>query len=162
MTARRWSRRPGSGRPQGRRRLGVARSFLAIVAGGLALAGCSSVRNDLGTGNSSCYVALPSAAAAVSHRGHLHGVRLVSAASLRARVPALYDAAVAEGQHSVCLVAFTGEFKRAEVQSPAGQAQGDLAVVELGYPDHRLLRTLVITRQPLPFGHSHISFLFPL
>lgn len=139
---------------------------LAVAAlaagGGLGLAGCSAVRNDLGTSSSSCYEALPMASAAVHHRGHLHGVRLVSAASLRTRAPSLYEVAATEGQKSVCLVAFTGEFTRPAVRRPAGQVEGDLAVVELGYPDGRLLRTLLITRQPLPFGHSHIIFQFRL
>lgn len=146
----------------GRRGVRRCRLVLAVLAaaGGLVLASCSSVRNDLGTGNSSCYMALPAASAAVHHRGHLHGVRLESTTALRTRAPLLYQAATAEDQHSVCLVAFTGRFTRAEVLRPAGQATGDLAVVELGYPDHRVLQTLLFTRQPVPFGHSHI--LFPL
>ena len=146
----------------GRRGVRRCRLAMAVLAatGGLVLASCSSVRNDLGTGNSSCYVALPAASAAVHHRGHLHGVRLESTAALRSRAPLLYRAATAGDQLSVCLVAFTGRFTRAEVLRPTGQAAGDLAVVELGYPDHRVLQTLLLTRQPVPFGHSHI--LFPL
>ena len=142
-------------RPQAWRTWRALFGALAAAAG-LGFAGCTSVRNDLGTSSGACYEAIPAATAAVHHHGELHGVRLVGTGALRGRAPALYRAATAAHQRNVCLVAFTGEYSSAGVTDPVGKASGDVAVVELGYPDHRVLGTLVLIRQPLPFGHSHI------
>jgi hypothetical protein len=132
----------------------------AIVASAIGLAACSSVRNELGTSSSNCYVALPAAAGAVDHEGHLYGVRLVTVASLRHRAPNLYRAASGAPPPKVsrvCLVAFSGHFRASTVHDPVGQRAGFLAVVELGYPGNRLLATWVAPHQALVFGHSHIS-----
>lgn len=146
---------------RGRRRRAGTR--LAGVAAALALAaallgGCASVRNELGTANSACYISLPRAVAAVHDHGHLFGVRLVNVASLQHRAPLLYRAARrAPGKKvgQVCLVAFAGTFRSAEVEDAAGNATGRLAVVELAYPAKRLFATLIVQHPPLPFGHSH-------
>ena len=161
----RWlgARRPGTGRrpAPGRRRrsvLGTRLAGAAVVAvTGLTLAGCATARNDLGTGESGCYVALPAALDAVHHEGHLHGVLLVPAGALRVRAPLLYRAARAGVPHDrqICLVAFTGRFDATTVKDPVGRPSGRLAVVELGYPDHRVVATLLTGRQPFEFGHSH-------
>ena len=149
---------PTPGRGHRRHRPGRRLWAAAILAvAGLTLGGCASARNDLGTRDSSCYLAIPTAAAAVHHRGQLHGVLLASTASLRTRDGRLYREARAHGQRNVCLVAFTGHFQAGSVAHPLGhRASGDVAIVELGYPDHRLLGTVLATRQTLPFGHSHI------
>jgi hypothetical protein len=142
----------------GLRRMRAA-AAAAVLASALALGGCASVRNELGTANSSCYIGLPEAVAAVHHRGHLVGVRLVSVTSLAHRTPLLYAAArQAPGKtiNQVCLVAFTGTFHNGAVDHPVGHATGHLAVVELGYPSKRLLATLIVRRLPLPFGHPHL------
>jgi len=135
---------------------------VAALAAAVTVAGCTSVRNDLGTANSGCYVALPSASAAVGGHGQLLGVRLVDVSSLRSRSPLLFRAAVTAPRPTptrVCLVAYTGRFDAAKVERPVGARQGRLAVVELEYPNNRLLATWVVGRQPLPFGHSHLGFL---
>jgi hypothetical protein len=138
-------------------------SMLVVLALGAAvLGGCTSVRNDLGTNDSGCYIAIPAATAAVHDDGHLEGVRLVGVASLRSFAPALYEAATSVPGpriESVCLVAFTGRFDAAAVSKPVGRNKGKLAVVELEYPDNRLLATLVVARPSVRFGHSHIGIL---
>lgn len=136
----------------------LAAAVATAVLGATALAGCASVRNELGTANSACYLAFPEALKAVHHHGHLAGVRLVSVASLRHRAPLLYGAAhQAKGipVSQVCLVAFTGTFRAGAVEHPIGRPGGRVAVVELGYPSKRQLATLLVRRLPLPFGHPH-------
>ncbi len=153
MTRERWSQRPYGARL----RLGVAAA--AVVVGAFALAGCASVRNELGTADSACYIGLPEAVAAVHHHGHLFGVRLVSVSSLERQAPLLYEAArKAPGRSTsqVCLVAFGGTFTAGAVQHPLGRAASHLAVVELAYPDKRLFGTVLLRRPFLAFGHTHI------
>lgn len=132
----------------------------AVLAGGaLVFAGCAAVRNELGTTNSDCYIAIPAAAAAVHHHGHLRGVRLVTVASLRRHGGPLYQAAVTAPKpkvSQVCLVAFSGNFAASQVSHPVGKPAGHLAIVELSYPGRRFLATLVITHPPLTFGHPRI------
>jgi hypothetical protein len=143
-----------------RRRRPMLLAGALVVGTTLVLGGCTSVRNDLGTTNSGCYVAIPAAAEAVGHAGHLQGVRLVNVSSLRSRESPLYAAAVAAPGPTVkrvCLVAFTGHFEAATVSSPIGEETGRMAVVELEYPDNRLLATLLIAHPPFPFGHSHMA-----
>ncbi|HVX20234.1 MAG TPA: hypothetical protein VHB02_02690 [Acidimicrobiales bacterium] len=133
-----------------------------VLAAAAVLAGCTSVRNDLGTSNSGCYVALPAASAAVGDVGRLLGVRLVDVSSLPADSHLLYRAATtAPGPtvQRVCLVGFAGHFEAAGVGRPVGRPSGTLAVVELAYPDSRLLATLLVGRDTLPFGHSHLGLL---
>lgn len=129
-----------------------------LVLGALGLGGCASVRNDLGTVSSGCYVDLALASHAVHHHGRLRGVRLVPVASLRPHEPLLFDAAEVRRKRlgQVCLVAFGGQFHSDLVDHPIGEPTGKLAVVELGYPNRKLLATLIVTRPPLAFGHSHL------
>jgi hypothetical protein len=147
------------GRDPGRRAWRIGAVALAVL-GSVALTACTSVRNDLGTSDSGCYVALPVATAAVGHQGHLRGVRLVEVSSLRGHASRLYRAATSvpgpKIEH-VCLVAYTGHFDADAVTQPIGQPQGVLAVVEIEYPDNRLVATLLIAHPPLSFGHSHLG-----
>lgn len=134
--------------------LRLAGAAAALVAG-VALGGCASARNNLGTAGSTCYLGLPEAIGAVHHHGHLVGLRLVSVASLEQRAPRLYQAARrAPGKKvgQVCLVAFTGRFTASSVQHPIGRSRGHLAVVELGYPSKRVFATLLVRHAPFPFG----------
>ena len=130
----------------------------ALVASALGLGGCAAAREELGTAASGCFVDLALASHAVHDHGKLRGVRLVSVRSLSAHAPLLFNAAEVEGKRlsQVCLVAYGGHFVARQVERPIGAPLGDLAVVELGYPRRRLLATLLVTRPPLPFGHSHI------
>lgn len=145
-----------------RRSVAPARAALAVVLMGAAglLGGCASARSELGTAESSCYIALPAAYAAVHHHGRLRGVQLVSVTSLRRRAPLLFRAATTAPKPrvaQVCLVAFGGRFTDGHVSRPIGNETGRLAVVELQFPSKRLLATLLITHPPLAFGHPHIG-----
>jgi hypothetical protein len=135
---------------------------MALVVGGSVLSACTAARNDLGTAESQCYVAIPAATAAVHAPKHLKGVALVGLGSLRTLDHQLYRAAVETSGRpspSVCLVAFTGHFQADQVTAPVGQSSGRLAVVALRYPDNRVLATLLVPHPPFAFGHSHIGLL---
>ncbi|MGH9046700.1 MAG: hypothetical protein ACRDVW_05225 [Acidimicrobiales bacterium] len=142
-----------------RRASGPRRWIVAIsLAAPAALVGCSSVHQSLGTSDGPCYVALPNAVEAVGQAGHLDGVRLMEVGSLEAMAPlrtALSSAGVESGR--VCLVAFDGDFSASSVSSPSGLTSGHLAVVVLGYPDGKLVKTVLMRRLPTQFGHSHFG-----
>lgn len=137
------------------------------LAGGLAgclllagvLAGCSSARSSLGTSDSSCYLALPTATKAIGGHGRLLGVHLFTLTSLRHRSPHLFKALALghDGSERVCVVAFSGVFDQATVSHPRGRSSGRLAVVVATTPGNELLGTVIFTRAPLHFGHPHIG-----
>lgn len=133
-----------------------------MATAGSVLGACTSARNELGTANSLCFVALPTAADAVGRHGHLIGVRLVSVDSLRKTAPELADAAAdVPGPRitRVCLVGFIGHYVADTVKKPLGQPHGRIAVVALEYPDHKLLATLILRHPLVTFGHSHLGLL---
>jgi hypothetical protein len=153
----------GPARHRGDRHLAQAALLaLALVVAGSALSACTAVRNDLGTAEGQCYVAIPAATAAVHGPKHLKGVALVGLRSLRTIDRPLYRAAVETSGRpspSVCLVAFTGHFRADQVTAPVGEPSGRLAVVALRYPGNRVLATLLVPHPPFAFGHSHIGLL---
>ena len=142
-----------------RRRATGARAVLAAacLAAGVLGSGCAEARNDLGTSDASCYVALPAASAATHGAGRLLGLRLVRADSLDG-LPVLASVASAAGHRGsrVCLVAYAGRFTAATVVEPYGAPSGPTAVVVVTYPGLTLLGT-VITRSPsMRFSHTHL------
>jgi hypothetical protein len=139
------------------RRLAGAAAGCLLFAG--VLAGCSSARSSLGTSDSSCYLALPTATKAVGGHGRLLGVHLFTLTSLRHRAPRLFkDLALGhDGSERVCVVAFSGAFDQATVSHPSGRSSGQLAVVVATTPGNELLGTVIFKRAPLHFGHPHIG-----
>jgi len=111
----------------------------------------------LGTSDSSCYLALPTATKAVGSHGHLLGVQKFSLSALRKNAPhLLHDLATkASGSETVCIIAFTGKFTAGSVSEPRGRASGHLAVVVSTTPGNHLVGTVIFTKAPLHFGHSH-------
>jgi hypothetical protein len=126
----------------------------AIVAG---TAGCSAVRESLGTSDSPCYVALPKATSAVPPNARFYGVRLlkVPAVAVVDIHRALDTADVKSGR--VCLVGFTGHFTATNVTRPSGRGAGPFAVVVLTYPGQRLISTVVFGGAPVRFSHTHLG-----
>jgi hypothetical protein len=127
------------------------------MAVGSVLAGCSTVHESLGTSDGPCYLALPTATAAVGPKSHFDGVRLIKVHSLN--VPHIQAVVKRAGLTSgqVCLVAFTGNFSSTSVSHPSGRASGRLAVVVLRYPDGQLISTVLFRRLPTHFHHSHVG-----
>jgi hypothetical protein len=129
-----------------------------LLVGGVA-AGCTSARSDLGTSDSSCYLALPTAAKAVGPHTRLLGVRLFTLADLRHQAPRLSKQLSATGSSAtrVCVLAFSGRFTSTSVSQPHGRPEGPVAVAVLTSPSNKLLGTVIFERIPLRFSHSHIG-----
>jgi hypothetical protein len=127
-----------------------------VLAAGL-LASCSTARTDFGTTDASCYLALPTAAKAVGGQGHLEGVRKYTLSSLRGVAPRLYKrlAGDVSKKQGVCIAGYSGHFTAAEVSKPLGHPSGTLAVAVVTTPANKLLGTLILTKLPVRFGHTH-------
>ncbi len=144
----------------GRRGAGI--KFTSALAGcALAvttLSGCTSARSSLGTSDSACYLALPSATQAVGSHGKLVGVHLFTLMSLRQHAPQLFEAlAQSPSRQRVCVIGFAGTFSSTSVVKPRGLSSGRLAAVVLITPSNRLLGTVLLSHPPLHFGHPHIG-----
>ena len=139
-----------------RRRL--ASLAAALVLGSALLASCSSARTDFGTTDASCYLALPTAAKAVGGHGHLEGVRKYTLSSLRNVAPRLYKrlAGDVSEKQGVCIAGYSGHFTAAEVSKPLGHPPGTLAVAVVATPANELLGTLILTKLPVRFQHTHL------
>jgi hypothetical protein len=129
----------------------------ALVLGAALLASCSSARTDFGTTDDSCYLALPTAAKAVGGHGHLEGVRKYTLSSLRSVAPRLYGrlAGNVSKEQGVCIAGYSGHFTAAEVSKPLGRPSGTLAVAVVTTPANKLLGTLILTKLPVRFQHTH-------
>jgi hypothetical protein len=140
---------------RGKRAGAVAGCLLAL---GL-LGGCTSARSELGTSDSACFLALPTATRAVGAHGRLLGVRLLSSTSLGHLAPSL-AADLPPGELTrgrICVLAFAGSFTATTVAQPVGLPSGPVAVVVTSSPSNRLIGTAIVRRAPLHFGHSHIG-----
>ncbi len=142
------------------------RLYRAVVTGGLGcvlaaglLTGCSVVRSNLGTAQSSCYLALPTASAAVGRQGRLAGVHLFSVASLDRDIPHLFARLTIPrpAPQRICAMEFTGTFTAQSVQAPLGSASGRYAVVVVASPANHLLGTVILDHPPYRFEHTHIG-----
>lgn len=146
----------------GRRRLrrrGPRRAALAVLIVAVLAAGCTSARSNLGTSDSSCYLALPSAVKAVGSHARLIGVHLFTLGKLKREAPRLqreFSPQLRSGE-KVCVLAFSGQFTPSSVSKGRGLPSGTVAVVVVATPSNRLLGTVVLRRVPLRFTHSHIG-----
>ncbi len=137
------------------------RSRAAVLAGlvlvASLLASCSAARPGLGTTDESCYLALPTAAKAVGGHGHLEGVRKYALEGLRGVAPRLYQRLADDvpKKQSVCVAGYTGHFTSSEVSKPLGRPSGTLAVAVVTTPANKLLGTLILTKLPVRFQHTH-------
>lgn len=140
----------GPVRSRGLRRV-AALPAAVVVAASLALSGCGGRGADLGTSSSACFHALPPAVASLHHPGRLLGVRLVDTGRLRD--PAL-RAALAP-RRKLCLVAFSGKFSPEDVALPIDRRSGNFVMVAVRPDGSAVLASLIVTRLPLGFRHSH-------
>jgi hypothetical protein len=129
----------------------------ALVLASTLLASCSTARSDFGTTDASCYLALPTAAKAVGGHGHLEGVRKYTLGSLRSVAPKLYNrlADDVSKKQGVCVAGYSGHFTASEVSKPLGHPSGTLAVAVVATPGNKLLGTLILTKLPVRFQHTH-------
>ena len=133
--------------------------LVAVALAVCLLAGCTSARNSLGTSDSSCYLALPSAKRAVGPLSRFIGVHQFTLSSLRQKDPGLFDSltGVKPTSQRVCIIEFGGAFTQASVQKPFGKTSGRLAVVVSEAPSNRLLGTVIFHHPPLNFAHPHVG-----
>ena len=126
---------------------------------GFVLGGCSTIRTNLGTSDSPCYLALPAASRAVQGQGKLAGVRLFTLAHLHSVAPKLSGRLTIPHPppSKVCVIEFTGTFTAASVAKPLASPSGRLAVVVLTNPSNRLLGTVLLNHAPLTFNHAHLG-----
>ena len=127
------------------RRTLVAVLLAAAVA---SLASCTP-RNSLGTGSTACIQAIPVAAAEVHHKGRPEGVRTASAAKLAKRIPEVAPL----GKQTVCLVAFSDDFRPGDVTHAKVQRAGRYALVVVD-SHQRVVVAFVLDRLPLRFRHQ--------
>jgi hypothetical protein len=140
----------------------AAASAAGLALGVVALGGCASTHNSLGTGSSTCFQALPSASTAVHSKGRLLGVRRVTLSQLRrpsttapgqpptSQPPTTLSPS--EAKRSVCVVAFQGKFAPGDVQQAAPRS-GNYAIVVIGEHGGAPLRAFVTDNLPLRFRH---------
>jgi hypothetical protein len=137
----------------------ITAGLVVCLASVCALAGCSTVRSDLGTSASPCYLALPAASRAVHGSGKLAGVELLTLTGLRREAPRLFAplAIPRPSSDRICVIEFTGTFTESSVVRPFGSRSGRIAVVVLRTPSNRLLGTVILDHPPLHFGHTHVG-----
>jgi hypothetical protein len=137
----------------------LVRGAVGCMLVAIAFTGCTSVRSSLGTSDSSCYRALPTARQAVSAQGRMLGVQLLTLAAIRRDAPQLFEdlATTHAGSQRVCVVAFAGRFEKSSVSDPHGRSAGHVAVVVSTTPSNQLLGTVILGQSPLRFGHSHFG-----
>jgi hypothetical protein len=137
------------------RRIGALAGCLFAV---VVLSGCTSARSDLGTSDSACFLAIPTAAQAVGPHSRLLGVRLLTTGSLRQQAPSLsVDLPSGSSRDRVCVLAFAGAFTVTSVAKPVGLPSGPVAVVVTRSPSNQLIATVIVAHPPLRFGHSHFG-----
>ena len=136
----------------------AAAGVVAVVVAGL-LAGCSGARSDLGTSESACYLAIPTASQALGGHGRLAGVHLFTGEGLRRGIPQLFNRlpVPVPGSQRLCVFEYTGSFTAASVATPLGSREGRYAVVVVATPGNRLLGTAILDHPPYRFEHTHIG-----
>jgi hypothetical protein len=148
------------------RSLRPAGALPALLLAVTGLAGCTSVRNTLGTRDSPCFRVLPTASRAVGAHGTYEGVRFAAADTLlpgiRSDHPSGTTVAPPSGmktaQHTaVCLVEYKGSYQLTSVLdgwSPSGATAASYAVVIVKQSNDQVLVTVLLRRNPLRFARQ--------
>jgi hypothetical protein len=126
---------------------------LVIVLSGAGY-GCAGARNTLGTGAGACFRALPPAEGAVAKKGRLVGVRRISVATLRARLP--NDPTMKTlPDEDLCVFAFNGTYPPGSVAGAQNPKPGSYAIVAVGYSHPIVVAAFVVDQLPTRFKHLH-------
>ena len=143
----------------------TAAAGVGLALGVVALGGCASTHNSLGTGSSACFQALPSATKAVHSKGRLLGVRRVKLSQLHRPSTAPGQSSTSqtsqppttlspsEANRSVCVVAFQGKYAPGDVDHETVPRSGNYAVVVVGEHGGEPVRAFVTDTLPLRFRH---------
>ena len=120
----------------------------------LSALACAGGRNSRGTGASGCFRDLPAASDAVHNKGSLHGVRRVSATSMRARLP--HDATLSTlPDQELCVFAFKGTYPPGSVNGAHNSAPGQYAIIAVTTRNANVVGATVTNRLPTRFQHLH-------
>jgi hypothetical protein len=89
--------------------------------------------------------------------GHLEGIRKYTVSGLKGIAPRLYGFLVTQAPktQAVCLAGYNGTFTKGMVMKPLGHPAGKLAVVVVTSPGNKLLGTVLLTKLPVRFAHTH-------
>ncbi len=137
-----------------RRRRRSAFVLFVVLAAVAGISGCAGGRISLGTAAGSCFRALPPAQAAVHDEGRLVGVRRVSAATLRARLP--HDVTLASlPDQELCVFAFNGTYDRGAVTGAHNTNVGHYAIIAVSTNRPAVVGAFVVDQLPTRFTHLH-------
>jgi hypothetical protein len=132
-------------------------SFVVLALVAVLLAGCTSPspKSAIGPSASPCFRTLPTALAAVGHRGHFLGVRLLSMKavdlSLRRHHEAELPKSRAASATMLCVVGYQGPFKSKSVELPwpRGRRSADNALVLVNLASGRVVAVVLLKKTPL-------------
>jgi hypothetical protein len=121
------------------------------------LSGCTSPspKSAIGPSASPCFRTLPTALAAVGHRGHFLGVRLLSMKvfdlSLRHHHVAELPKSRAGATTMLCVVGYRGPFVAKKVESPwpQGRTSADDALVLVDLANGHVVAVVLLKKSPL-------------
>jgi hypothetical protein len=124
------------------------------------LAGCSSPspRSAIGPSASPCFRTLPTALAAVGHRGTFLGVRLLSVKVVDADLRHHHQPALPGPRSSastlVCVVGYHGPYEAESVEAPwpQGRGSGTDALVLVVLATGHVIAVVLLPRAPLHIG----------
>ena len=136
----------------GRRSRRAGALLLVMTLGASVAAGCGGARNALGTSAIACFRDLPAAKAAVGGKGQLVGVRRVSTAGLRVRLP--NNQQLEETQvKDLCVLAFRGSYRPGDVPGATNATQGKYAIVAMEFSHPRVVTVVILDQLPTRFSH---------
>jgi hypothetical protein len=154
-------RGPALGLPAKRRHSGLA-SALTVVAAGVALTGCATVKAGLGPKDQVCFSSIPAAKAVVGPKAQFAGVRFVSPHDLleAVRGPNLQDLGPPDalqdfGRHGACLVGYRGALGTKVIAHAWRPVPGPVRflVVVVRQSDHHVLGVIALPKTYLRFTH---------
>jgi hypothetical protein len=128
---------------------------LTLVAA--TLSGCTSPspKSAIGPSASPCFRTLPTALAAVGHRGHFLGVRLLSMKAVDFSLRHHYEAELPKSRAAaatmLCVVGYQGPFVATSVESPwpQGRKSGRDALVLVDLANGRVVAVVLLRRTPV-------------
>jgi hypothetical protein len=140
----------------------VWRALLPVVVVmtlfGAVLSGCTSAKSAIGPSASPCFRTLPTAGAAVGHRGHFLGVRLLSMKVVDLDLRHHHDAELPKSRAVaatlLCVVGYQGPFQAKSVESPLprGRTSGNFALVLVDLARDHVIAVVLLSKAPLHIG----------
>jgi hypothetical protein len=136
---------------------GCLTSVVVLTLVAVALSGCTSPspKSAIGPSASPCFRTLPTALAAVGHRGHFLGVRLLSMKSVDLSLRRHHEAELPNSRAAtatmLCVVGYQGPFKAKSVELPwpRGRRSADDALVLVDLSNGRVVAVVLLKKTPL-------------